>query len=230
MIRENLEDIERRINEACARSGRRREDVTLIAVSKTKPVEMIREAAELGQRDFGENRPQELRDKYPLLPPDLRWHMIGQLQRNKVKYVIGRACMIHSVDSLALAQEISEQALRASIVMPVLAEINIAGEASKSGISPEDAEAFIRELSRLEGIKVRGLMTVPPFVENPEDNRLYFRKLHNLSIDIANKNIDNVFMCDLSMGMTGDFEVAVEEGATFVRVGTGIFGGRNYAV
>ncbi|MFR8548243.1 MAG: YggS family pyridoxal phosphate-dependent enzyme [Lachnospiraceae bacterium] len=228
MIKENLADVERRICAACERSGRSRSEVELIAVSKTKPVEMIREAYDWGIRTFGENRPQEIRDKYPQLPGDIRWHMIGHLQRNKIKYIIDRVCMIHSVDSLRLAQAVDEEARRHDVVMPVLVEVNVAGEASKDGVAPEEAEMLIRQISTLANIRVQGLMTIAPFTEKPEENRVYFQRLRKLSVDIKAKNIDNVNMCDLSMGMTGDYEVAVEEGATMIRVGTGIFGERDY--
>lgn len=228
MVRENLIEVERRVDEACKRAGRKRSEVTLIAVSKTKPVEMIREAIECGVVDFGENKVQELVDKYEELPGNLRWHMIGHLQRNKVKYIIDKACLIHSVDSLRLAGEISAQAVKKELVVPVLLEVNMAGEETKFGIRPEEACGFAKAVASLPGIKVEGLMTIAPFVENPEDNRIYFRNLNKLSVDIKEKNIDNVTMSALSMGMTGDYEVAIEEGATMVRVGTGIFGARDY--
>lgn len=230
MVKENLADVERRIGEACRRSGRDRKDVTLIAVSKTKPVSMIEECMEEGIVDFGENKPQELRDKYEALPKNLRWHMIGNLQRNKVKYIIDKAVMIHSLGSAELAQTIEKEAEKHNLIMPVLVEVNVAKEQSKGGIYPEDAEDFIREAAKFPHLRIRGLMTIAPVVERPEDNRMVFRTLKNLSVDIAGKNIDNVSMSELSMGMTGDFEVAVEEGATFVRVGTGIFGERDYGV
>ncbi len=230
MIKENLEKVLANIKAACERSGRDPGEVTLIAVSKTKPVEMIREAYEAGTKVFGENKPQELRDKVPQLPEDVQWHMIGHLQRNKIKYVIDKACMIHSVDSERLAEAISAEASRRGICMPILVEVNMAGEETKDGIAPEDAEDFIRKISRLPNIRIEGLMTIAPFTENPEDNRIYFRNLKKLCVDINGKNIDNVFMCKLSMGMTGDYVVAVEEGATMVRVGTGIFGERDYTV
>ena len=225
-VQENLEIVHRHICEACSAAGRKAEEVKLIAVSKTKPAELVREAYEAGQRLFGENRPQELRDKQPLLPDDTVWHMIGHLQRNKVKYVVGHAAMIHSVDSIRLAEAISEEAVRKSLTVPVLVEVNMALEASKFGLRPEDTEEFIEAISRLPGIRVRGLMTIAPYTDDPETNRPYFRELRNLSIDINSKNIDNVDMCELSMGMSGDYMTAVEEGATFVRVGTGIFGER----
>ena len=215
---------------ACKKAGRSREEVTLIAVSKTKPVSMIEELLPLGVRDFGENKVQELTAKEEVLPKDIRWHMIGHLQRNKVKYVIDKACMIHSVDSLRLAQEISKEAVKHALVMPVLIEVNVAGEESKFGVSVEEAPSLVEEVSKLPGIQVNGLMTIAPYVEDPEENRYVFRNLRKLSVDIREKNFDNVTMNVLSMGMTGDYEVAIEEGATHVRVGTGIFGERNYNI
>ena len=228
MVTENLKEVEKNIMEACKKSGRDRNEVTLIAVSKTKPISMIEEAYETGIREFGENKPQELRDKYQELPKDIHWHMIGHLQRNKVKYVVGNASLIHSVESIRLAEAINQEAEKKDIVMPVLVEVNVAEEESKFGITVSDCETFIREIAKLEHISVQGLMTIAPFVENAEDNRKYFAKLRELSVDRAAKNIDNVSMCNLSMGMTGDYQVAIEEGATMVRVGTGIFGHRNY--
>lgn len=229
MIKENLEEVEARITRACERSGRERSEVTLISVSKTKPAEMLQEAYDAGSRDFGENKPQEIREKYPQLPADIRWHMIGHLQRNKIKYIIDKVCMIHSVDSIRLAEAIDEEAKKHGIVMPVLIEVNVAEEESKFGVHLDEVESLIRQISELSNIQVQGLMTIAPFTENAEDNRIYFRKLRNLYVDIKDKNIDNVNMCNLSMGMTGDYEVAVEEGATMVRVGTGIFGARSYS-
>lgn len=227
---ENYRAVEEKVRNACQRAGRRREDVTLIAVSKTKPVSMIQELLPMGVRDFGENKVQELTAKEEILPKDIRWHMIGHLQRNKVKYVIDKACMIHSVDSLRLAQEISKEAVKHNLVMPVLIEVNVAGEESKFGVSLEEAMSLVEEVSKLPGIRVNGLMTIAPYVEDPEDNRAIFRNLRKLSVDIGEKNFDNVTMNVLSMGMTGDYEVAIEEGATHVRVGTGIFGERNYNI
>lgn len=229
MIKENLEEVEARITRACERSGRERSEVTLISVSKTKPAEMLQEAYDAGSRDFGENKPQEIREKYPQLPTDIRWHMIGHLQRNKIKYIIDKVCMIHSVDSIRLAEAIDEEAKKHGIVMPVLIEVNVAEEESKFGVHLDEVESLIRQISELSNIQVQGLMTIAPFTKNAEDNRIYFRKLRNLYVDIKDKNIDNVNMCNLSMGMTGDYEVAVEEGATMVRVGTGIFGARSYS-
>lgn len=230
MLKENYASVEARIQAACERSGRNRGSVTLIAVSKTKPSDMIREIYDLGQRDFGENRPQELRDKSGELPQDIRWHMIGHLQKNKIKYVVGRAVMIHSIDSRDLADAVSREAQKQGVTVPVLLEVNVAGEDTKFGIAPEEAESLARYTAALPGLRVEGLMTIAPFVDDPELNRPVFRKLKQLSVDIAMENIDNVFMNVLSMGMTNDYETAIEEGATMVRVGTGIFGEREYPV
>ena len=230
MIKENLNRVQENIRNACARAGRKEDEVTLIAVSKTKPVSMLEEAYALGVRDFGENKVQELVDKAGQLPEDIRWHMIGHLQRNKVKYIIDKVYLIHSVDSLRLAEEISKEAVKHGVTANILIEVNVAGEESKFGVSPEDTPGLIEEISRLPAIQVRGLMTIAPFVEKAEDNRIIFTALLKLYVDISRKNIDNVHMDFLSMGMTGDYEVAVEEGATFVRVGTGIFGERSYRI
>ena len=228
MLKENLANVEKNIEQACKNAGRSRDEVTLIAVSKTKPVEMLQEIYDENIRDFGENKVQELCSKMEQLPSDIRWHMIGHLQRNKVKYIVGKVELIHSVDTYRLAEEINIQAKKQNVIVPILVEVNIAHEESKFGISAEDAILLVEEISKLENICIKGLMTIAPYVENPEDNRLYFRKIKQLSVDITNKNIDNVSMEILSMGMTGDYMVAIEEGATMVRVGTGIFGERNY--
>ena len=230
MVVENLAEVEKHVQEACARAGRSRDEVTLIAVSKTKPVSMIEELLPGGTRDFGENKVQELCEKYEVLPRDIRWHLIGHLQRNKVKYIVDKAYLIHSVDSLRLAETISEEGVKKGVTVPVLIEVNVAGEESKFGVTPEETEALVREIAKLPAIRIRGLMTIAPYVENPEDNRVHFSRLKQLSVDIGKKNIDNVSMNVLSMGMTGDYQVAIEEGATMVRVGTGIFGERNYKI
>ena len=230
MLRDNLKKVEENIQAACDRSGRNRDEVTLIAVSKTKPVEMLQEIYDENIRDFGENKVQELCDKIEKMPSDIKWHMIGHLQRNKVKYIVGKVALIHSVDSYRLAEEISIQAKKHNTTVPILVEVNIAHEESKFGISEEDAILLVKEISELENIRIMGLMTIAPYVENPEDNRMYFRKIKELSVDINSKNIDNVSMEIISMGMTGDYEVAIEEGATMIRVGTGIFGARNYNI
>ena len=230
MVVENLAEVEKHICEACARAGRSREEVTLIAVSKTKPVSMIEELLPGGTRDFGENKVQELVDKYEVLPKDIHWHLIGHLQRNKVKYVVDKACLIHSVDSMRLAETISEEGVKKGVTVPVLIEVNVAGEESKFGVTLEETEGLVREIAKLPSIQIKGLMTIAPYVEDPEENRVHFSRLKQLSVDIKNKNIDNVSMDVLSMGMTGDYQVAIEEGATMVRVGTGIFGERNYNI
>lgn len=230
MLKENLQQVEENIKKACKKSGRDRADVTLIAVSKTKPVEMLQTVYDCGVRDFGENKVQEMCDKMEVLPGDIKWHMIGHLQTNKVKYIVGRTELIHSVDSVHLAAEIQKQAVKKDVIVPILIEVNIAEEESKFGIHKEDTIAMIRQIAEMDHLRIKGLMTIAPFVENAEDNRLYFREIKQLSVDIKNQNIDNVSMDVLSMGMTGDYEVAIEEGATLVRVGTGIFGERNYNI
>lgn len=230
MVAKNYKIVEQKVCEACEKVGRDRSEVTLIAVSKTKPVSMIQEAIEAGAQVFGENKVQELCEKYEVLPKNLHWHLIGHLQRNKVKYVVDKAELIHSVDSLRLAQEISKEALKKQLTVNILIEVNVAGEESKFGITPEETEEQIQEIAKLPGICVKGLMTIAPYVEDPEDNRFVFRTLKKLAVDIKMKNIDNVHMDVLSMGMTNDYQVAIEEGATMVRVGTGIFGERNYAI
>ena len=221
---ENYKEVEKHVEEACKRAGRKREEVTLIAVSKTKPVSMIEELLPLKVTEFGENKVQELTAKAEVLPANLHWHMIGHLQRNKVKYIVDKACLIHSVDSLRLAEEISKEAQKKQVTANILIEVNVAEEESKFGVSTEEALSLVEQVSLLPNIAVKGLMTIAPYVENPEENRWIFQKLKNLSIDIKGKNFDNVTMDVLSMGMTGDYEVAIEEGATHVRVGTGIFG------
>ena len=229
MIKENLEVVENNIRIACEKAGRDRSEVTLIAVSKTKPVSDIREAMACGITVFGENKVQEIRDKTAEITEPLSWHMIGHLQTNKVKYLPGVACMIHSVDNIGLAQEIEKQAAKHELIMDVLIEVNMAGEDTKFGLSPEDTIPFVKEISTFEHLNIRGLMTIAPFTDDPESNRVYFRGLRKLKDDINALNIPGVNMDTLSMGMTGDYQVAIEEGATFVRVGTGIFGERNYA-
>ena len=230
MIAENLKYVNERIQKSCLKAGRDEKEVTLIAVSKTKPVSDLMEAYQEGCREFGENKVQELVDKYEVMPKDIHWHMIGHLQTNKVKYIVDKVTMIHSVDSIKLAREISKEVQKKQVTVSILIEVNVAGEESKFGVSMEEAEPLIRKIALLDGIKICGLMTIAPYVEDEEKNRQYFADLKQLSVDIATKNIDNVNMNVLSMGMTGDYAVAIEEGATYVRVGTGIFGERHYAV
>lgn len=226
LIASNLDDVRARIEAACARSGRDPKEVTLIAVSKTKPLEDLKDAYAAGSRDFGENKVQEIVSKAPEMPEDARFHMIGHLQRNKVKQVLKHVVMIHSVDSVRLAEQIQEEAAKEGLHVDVLLEVNVAKEESKFGFTPEEVEAAVQVIKDFPNIHICGLMTIAPFVENPEENRPVFQKLYQLAVDIKSKNIDNVTMGVLSMGMTGDYEVAVEEGATMIRVGTGIFGAR----
>lgn len=228
-IAENLKEVQRDINEVCKKCGRDPSEVTLIAVSKTKPLEDLKEAYDAGARDFGENKVQELTAKMPNLPSDIRWHMIGHLQRNKVKYIAGEVELIHSVDSFRLAEEINIQAKRKKIIIPALIEINIGDEESKFGVRPDEAKELCKEISELDSIHIEGLMTVAPAADDPEKVRRYFRKMHELFLDIKSENIDNVEMKILSMGMTNDYKVAIEEGSTMVRIGTGIFGARDYS-
>ena len=230
MLKDQLQEVEKRIQATCDRAGRKREEVTLIAVSKTKPVETLQEAYDLGVRIFGENKVQELTAKYEALPKDIHWHMIGHLQTNKVKYIIDKAELIHSVDSLKLAETIEKEAAKHDLIADILVEVNVAEEESKFGMKMEEVIPFVEKVSAFPHVRVRGLMTIAPFVEDPEENRSIFADLHKLYIDIKKKNHDNDTVSVLSMGMTNDYEVAIEEGATMVRVGTGIFGARNYVV
>ena len=230
MLKENLEQVEQNIERACKKAGRARSEVTLIAVSKTKPVEMLQEIYDAGCRDFGENKVQELCEKIEQLPNDIKWHMIGHLQRNKVKYIVGKVAMIHSVDSLRLAEEISKESVKKNVVSEILIEVNVGMEESKFGITTDNALDMVIAISQLPNIVIRGFMTSAPFVDNAEDNRKIFKGLHNIIVDIRDKNIDNTTMDVLSMGMTNDYIVAVEEGASMVRVGTAIFGARNYNI
>jgi hypothetical protein len=228
MLAENVQEVQENIKQACKRAGRAEDEVTLIAVSKTKPVEMLKEVYDTGIRDFGENYVQELVDKIEVMPKDIRWHMIGHLQRNKVKYIVGKVAMIHSVDSERLAEEISKESVKKNVCTDILIEVNVASEDSKFGFTLENTLGAIEKMAALPNIRIRGLMTSAPFVEDAEENRKYFCQLKQLYVDINEKNIDNIHMDFLSMGMTNDYIVAVEEGATMVRVGTAIFGARNY--
>lgn len=230
MLAENLKEVERKITDACKRAERSRDDVTLIAVSKTKPVSMLKEVYDEGIRYFGENKVQELTEKYDELPSDIHWHMIGHLQRNKVKYIVDKVDLIHSVDSLRLAETIEQEAAKKNVVVNILLEVNVAEEDTKFGLKVDEVIPLIEQISNFSHIRVCGLMTIAPFVENPEENRNVFARLKKLSVDINQKNIDNIYVRELSMGMTNDYEVAIEEGATMVRVGTGIFGEREYNI
>lgn len=228
MLKENLDLVEQRIQNVCRDKNIPRDSITLVAVSKTKPVTMLQEIYDAGCRDFGENKVQELVDKYEVLPKDIRWHMIGHLQRNKVKYIIGKVALIHSVDSLRLAETIEKESSKKNVTTDILIEVNMAREESKFGVFPEDIDNLLYEISQFSHVHVKGLMTVAPFVDNPRKNSEIFEKMHKLSVDIESKNIDNITMSILSMGMTNDYEVALEEGANMIRVGTAIFGERNY--
>lgn len=229
MLKDNIAVVRKNIELACERAGRNPEEVTLIAVSKTKPLSDIEEViATTDTRDFGENKVQEMVDKYEKVSTPVNWHLIGHLQTNKVKYIVDKACLIHSVASFNLAKTIEKEAVKRNVTANILIEVNVAEEETKFGVRCEEVLPLIEQIKDLPHVKVKGLMTIAPFVENPEDNRVYFRTLRDLSLDIASKNIDNIDMSVLSMGMTNDYVVAVEEGATLVRVGTGIFGARNY--
>ena len=230
MLKDNLREVEKNIQQACLRAGRNRDEVTLVAVSKTKPVSMLEEIYDENIRHFGENKVQELCEKFEVMPKDILWHMIGHLQRNKVKAVVDKATLIHSVDSIRLAETIEQEAAKKDIIVNILIEVNVAEEDSKFGLKVDEVMSMVETISKFPHIRIKGLMTIAPFVENPEENRPVFAQLRKLSVDIANKNIDNVSVDILSMGMTNDYQVAIEEGATIVRVGTAIFGERNYNV
>ena len=226
MVRENLREVQEKLTAAALRAGRKPEDVLLIAVSKTKPIELMMEAYEAGIRDFGENKVQEILRKAPLIPPDVRWHMIGHLQKNKVRQVIGTACLIHSVDTVELAEKIEKEAEKQDLDVDILLEVNVAEEETKFGFRLEETEDAVRAIAAFPRVHIRGFMTSAPDTETPEDNRKFFRKLSDLAVDTKSKNLDNVYVSALSMGMTNDYEVAVEEGASMIRVGTAIFGAR----
>lgn len=225
-IADNLKTVTDRIASAAKSSGRDLSSVKLVVVTKTVGVDRIREAVDAGASILGENRVQEAKEKIEKLGPIASWHLIGHLQTNKAKYAVKLFYLIHSVDSLELAKEIDKQAAKIGKVQDVLIEVSISGEASKAGVAPENAAALIKDAVKLKNISIKGLMTIPPFSDNPEDSRPYFKKLRELSESIARENIPGVSMKELSMGMSGDFEVAIEEGSTMVRVGTAIFGKR----
>lgn len=222
----NYAEVKSRMEAACSRAGRDPKEVTLIAVSKTKPVSMLMEAYDAGARTFGENKVQEISEKFPQMPEDAKFHMIGHLQTNKVGQVIEKAVLIHSVDSVHLAEKIEKEAAKRNMVKEILLEVNVAEEDSKFGLKMEEVIPTLEIIKTFPHVCVKGLMTIAPFVEDAEENRKYFKELYQLYVDIKTKNIDNGTMSVLSMGMTGDYEVAVEEGATMIRVGTGIFGSR----
>ncbi|ACL74977.1 YggS family pyridoxal phosphate-dependent enzyme [Ruminiclostridium cellulolyticum] len=227
-IKQNLDDIYSRIKIAAEKSGRKAQDIKLIAVTKTVEVGRIKNVCEYGIHDFGENRVQELLEKYDKFDESIQWHLIGHLQKNKVKYIIDKVHMIHSVDSFELAKEIDNRAGKAGKRMNILLQVNVSGEETKFGIKPDEVNEYVGFISQLKNISLRGMMTIAPFAGNPQEIRPIFKKLYDIYIDIKNKRIDNVNMDYLSMGMSNDFEVAIEEGSNIVRIGTGIFGKRNY--
>ncbi len=225
-ISDNIKTVMDRIASAAKRAGRDPATVKLVVVTKTVDVERIREAVAAGATILGENRVQEAKEKIEKLGSVASWHLIGHLQANKARFAVKLFDLVYSVDSLELAQELDRQAAKIGKVQKVLVEVNIAGEASKAGMTVRNAPALVREAAKLSNVAIQGLMTIPPFSENPEDSRPYFCVLRELSESIAKEHIPNAAMKELSMGMSGDFEVAVEEGATLVRVGTAIFGER----
>jgi pyridoxal phosphate enzyme (YggS family) len=223
-LAENLDSIQQRIRAACARAGREESTVQLLAVSKTHPAEMIQAAVGCGQFHFGESKIQEAKAKIPLCPGKARWHFIGHLQSNKVRDAVELFEMIQSVDGLNLAKEISKRCEQASKTMPILLEVNVAGEASKFGYKPEALLNELKEINALPKIEVHGLMAVPPYVTDAEKSRVYFQRLRELKEQCG--KILGAPLPQLSMGMSGDFEVAIEEGSTIVRIGTALFGER----
>lgn len=227
-IEQNLKNVEQRIAAAAKKSGRSREDIILVAVTKTHPADMMNEAIKAGVTDIGENKPQEVRDKYADVLP-VRWHLIGHLQTNKVKYIIDKCCMIHSVDSIKLMDEIEKQAKQHDVSMDVLIQVNISGEETKSGITAEELDELLMHAGELQRVKVRGLMTIAPKCEHQEEAAVHFRNMKMLFDETAKKVYKNVSMEYLSMGMSGDFEAAIECGSNMVRVGSAIFGARDYS-
>jgi len=227
-IGQNIETVRSKVQLAALKSGRTIDDIKIIAVTKTLGVEKITSAIQYGIIDLGENRVQELCDKYPQIALACNWHLIGHLQTNKVKYIVDKVNLIHSLDSIDLAKEIQKKAAGINRVIDVLVQVNVAGEDTKFGIMPEETFVFVKKLTDYPNIKVKGLMTVAPHVQDPEEVRPVFRKLKKIFIDISKENIDNITMDFLSMGMSNDYEVAIEEGANIVRIGTAIFGARNF--
>lgn len=227
MLNDNLKKVRENIKKSAEKSGRKEEDITLIAVTKTHGVDIINKAVDLGVKDIGENKVQEIIEKYELVKP-VRWHLIGHLQTNKVKYIIDKVYMIHSVDSLKLMDEIEKQAAKHNLIMKILIQVNISGEKTKFGIKPEELEEYLKYAETLSHVKVCGLMTIAPKINNSVSNRLHFDNIRKIYIDISRKKYDNINMEYLSMGMSGDYESAIECGSNMVRVGSAIFGERNY--
>ena len=227
-ISENLEQVRKKIKAAAEEAGRKYEDITLIAVTKTYGTEVMNEAIDLGVTDIGENRVQEVMEKFEKVKP-VCWHLIGHLQKNKVKYIIDKAELIHSVDSFDLAKEIDRQAKKHGKVQKILLEVNVSGEESKFGINPDECESLCRRISaEFDNVKIKGLMTVAPFTDDEDLLVRVFDGMKKLAEDIKAQNIPEVSMDELSMGMTNDYALAIKHGATMVRVGTGIFGKRDY--
>ncbi|MCL2399452.1 MAG: YggS family pyridoxal phosphate-dependent enzyme [Defluviitaleaceae bacterium] len=225
-LQKNLPEIKENIEKSAQKIGRKTEDITLVGVTKTISPNQIQEAFELGVRNFGENRVQEFISKYENFDKntDYTWHMIGHLQTNKVKFIIDKVKMIHSLDNVRLAEEIDKRAKQSDIKMDVLIEINIANEDTKHGVSAQDARFFVEQIHHFSNISIKGLMCIAPIVENAEQNRIYFEKMHRLSVDIQSQNMHNVDMCFLSMGMSQDYQIAIEEGANIIRIGSSLFG------
>ncbi len=228
-IKDNIDDILKRVGNACKKAGRNPGDITVVAVSKTVDYQRAKEAVEAGINNLGENRVQELVKKYEdMKDTDAKWHMIGHLQKNKVKYIIDKTVLIHSIESLELAEEINKRANKNNLIADILIELNIGEEESKFGITEERVYDFINSMDKFDNIRVLGLMTVAPFCENPEDVRWVFKKMKNIYDKVSTMKLQNVQMKYLSMGMTNDFEIAIEEGSNIIRIGTAIFGARNY--
>lgn len=227
-IRDNLLRVEENIESALIASGRNKDDITLVGVTKTVDADSINEAISYGIENIGENKVQEIMDKYDKINKNVNWHMIGHLQTNKVKYIIDKVDLIHSLDRMSLAKEINKRAKSESIIKDVLIQVNIAEEETKFGLKKEEVIPFIESILDFKNIRVKGLMTIAPFSENPEEVRFVFRDLRNLGYEIEKKNYENLEMKYFSMGMTNDYKVAIEEGANIVRIGTAIFGKRVY--
>lgn len=225
-ISDNVKRIRENIDKAAGRSGQSAQDITLVGVTKTIDIDRINELLSIGVYDLGENRVQELMEKYEPLGETPRWHMIGHLQTNKVKAIVEKVKLIHSVDSIRLANEIDKQSKAKNMVSDILIEVNVAEEASKFGVKTDEIFELAEKVMLMRNIRIRGLMTVAPFVEKPEENRFIFEKIMDLFVDIRNRFDDNKDMKFLSMGMTNDYQVAIEQGANMVRIGTGIFGDR----
>lgn len=227
-LEENLDRIRKRIKAAAERSGRREEDILLVAVSKTVQADAVEAALQKKVCHFGENRVQELLEKYDILGERCIWHLIGRLQTNKVKYIMDKVRMVHSLDRMELAEELQKRACAANRVIDALVQVNISGEETKAGINPADVIPFLRKISLFPNVRIKGLMTIAPAAENPEEVRWVFRDLKKMAVDIDWEKIDNIDMRYLSMGMSHDFETAIEEGANIVRIGSNIFGERTY--